>query len=31
VSACPPRKKKSILDAKDGYHSVPLQKGEVRR
>ena len=28
VSACPPRKKKSILDAKDGYHSVPLKKGE---
>ena len=28
ASACPPRKKKSILDAKDGYHSVPLKKGE---
>ena len=28
VSACPPRKKKSILDAKDGYHSVPLKKGK---
>ena len=24
ASACPPRKKKSILDAKDGYRSVPL-------
>ena len=24
ASACPPRKKKSILDEKDGYHSVPL-------
>ena len=28
VSACPPRKKKGILDAKDGYHSVPLKKEE---
>ena len=28
ASACPPRKKISILDAKDGYHSVPLKKGE---
>ena len=28
VPACPPRKMKSILDAKDGYHSVPLKKGE---
>ena len=28
ASACPPSKKKSILDAKDGYHSVPIKKGE---
>ena len=28
ASACPPRKKKSILDVTDGYHSVPLKKGE---
>ena len=30
ASACPPGKKKSILDAKDGYHSVVLEKGESR-
>ena len=30
ASACPPKKKKSILDAKDGYHSVPLEMGESR-
>ena len=28
ASACPPSKKKSISDAKDGYHSVVLEKGE---
>ena len=28
ASACPPKKKKTILDAKDGYHSVVLEKGE---
>ena len=28
ASACPPRKKKYLLDTKDGYHSVPLEKGE---
>ena len=30
ASACPPKKKKTILDAKDGYHSVVLEKGESR-
>ena len=30
ASAYPPKKKKSILDAKDGYHSVPLEKGGSR-
>ena len=30
ASDCPPGKKKSILDAKDGYHSVVLEKGESR-
>ena len=30
ASACPPGKNKSILDAKDGYHSVILEKGESR-
>ena len=28
ASACPPGKKKTLLDAKDGYHSVVLAKGE---
>ena len=28
ASVCSPHKKKSILDAKDGYHSVPLKKAE---
>ena len=28
ASACPPKKLKTILDAKDGYHSVVLEKGE---
>ena len=31
ASACPPRKKKLISDAKDGYHSAPLRRGKVRR
>ena len=31
ASACPPGKKKSILYAKDGYHSVVLEKGESRK
>ena len=30
ASDCPPGKKKSILDAKDGYHSVVLEKEESR-
>ena len=30
ASDCPAGKKKSILDAKDGYHSVVLEKGESR-
>ena len=30
ASACPPRKMKLILDAKDGYHSVVLKSGESR-
>ena len=28
ASACPPKKLKTILDAKDGYHSFVLEKGE---
>ena len=28
ASACPPKKKKTLLDAKDGYHSVVLALGE---
>ena len=28
ASACPPGKKKTLLDAKDGYHSVILALGE---
>ena len=30
ASACPPKKLKTILDAKDGYHSVVLEIGESR-
>ena len=30
ASACPPKKKKTLLDAKDGYHSVILALGESR-
>ena len=30
ASACPTNKNKSILDAKDGYHSVELEEGESR-
>ena len=30
ASACPPGKKKTLLDAKDGYHSVILALGESR-
>ena len=30
ASACPPGKKKTIMDAKDGYHSVVLAEGESR-
>ena len=30
ASACPPGKKKALLDAKDGYHSVVLALGESR-
>ena len=30
ASACPPKKQKTILDAKDGYHSVVLEMGESR-
>ena len=30
AQACPPRKKKTLLDAKDGYHSVVLKKGLSR-
>ena len=30
ASACPPGKKKTLLDAKDGYHSVVLSLGEIR-
>ena len=30
ASACPPNKKKTLLDAKDGYHSVVLALGESR-
>ena len=30
ASACPPKKKKTLLDAKDGYHLVVLKKGESR-
>ena len=30
ASACPQKKLKTILDAKDGYHSVVLEKGESR-
>ena len=28
ASACPPKKRKTLLDAKDGYHSVVLALGE---
>ena len=30
ASACPPKKKKTLFDAKDGYHSVVLAVGESR-
>ena len=30
ASACPPKKKTTLLDAKDGYHSVTLALGESR-
>ena len=30
ASACPPGKKKTLLDAKDGYHSVILALEESR-
>ena len=30
ASACPPKKKKTILDAKDGYHSVVLEPRKSR-
>ena len=30
ASACRPNKNKTILDAKDGYHSVELEEGESR-
>ena len=30
AQTCPPRKKKTLLDAKDGYHSVVLKKGLSR-
>ena len=30
ASACPPGKKITLLDAKDGYHSVVLALGESR-
>ena len=30
ASACPPKKLNTILDVKDVYHSVVLEKGESR-
>ena len=31
ASACPPKKQKTILDAKDGYHYVVLKWGKVKK